>query len=77
MVRIEKNKILIELDVPDPEEFYKHLLMDIPICIQAITETGLDERNPKLPDSLSNLIELYKAILPMGKQVNRMLKKEG
>ena len=75
MVRIEGDKLIIELDVPEPKRFYGHLINDIPICIQAIAETGLDERNPALGDSLVNLLELYMALLPEGKQVKRIFKK--
>jgi hypothetical protein len=74
MIKIEKNKLIIEFETPDPEEIYKRLLKDIPMCIQAIVDGGLDERDVKLPDSLSNLIDLYKAMLPTGKQVDQMLK---
>ncbi len=76
MVRIEKNKLIIEFDTPDPEQFYKYLLRDIPTCVQAITERGLEERDMELPNILMNLLELYKAILPTGKQVDKILKKE-
>ena len=75
MVRIEGDKLVIELDVRDPKRFYGYLIKDIPICIQAIAETGLDERNPALPDSLVNLLELYMALLPERKQVKRIFKK--
>jgi hypothetical protein len=76
MVHINGNKILIELETPEPEKFYKCLLKDIPTCLQAIIERGMDERDLDLPDSLFNMLELYKAILPTGKQIDRMLKKE-
>jgi hypothetical protein len=74
MIKIEKNKLVIEIETPEPEQIYKRLLKDIPTCIQAIVEGGLDERDVKLPDSLSNLIDLYKAILPTGKQLDIILK---
>jgi hypothetical protein len=74
MIRIEKNKLIIEVETSQPEEIYKRLLKDIPMCIQAIVDGGLDERDVKLPDSLSNLIDLYKAILPTGKQLDAILK---
>ncbi|MGP8216890.1 MAG: hypothetical protein ACLQQ4_15090 [Bacteroidia bacterium] len=75
MIRIEKEKLIIEFETLEPEQFYKHLLKGIPTCIQAISERGWDERDMSLPDSLFNLLELYKAILPTEKQVDRMLKK--
>jgi hypothetical protein len=75
MIRIEKDKLIIEFETLDPEQFYKHLLKGIPTCIQAIAERGWDERDMSLPDGLFNLLELYKAILPTEKQVDRMLKK--
>jgi len=75
MVHIEGDKIIIELDVPAPKAFYRNLLKDIPICIQAIAETGLDERNPVLGDSLVNLLELYMALLPEKKQMKKIFKK--
>lgn len=74
-VHIEKNKLVIELELDEPKQFYKRLLKDIPTCIQATIERGMDERDLELPDSLLNLLELYKAILPTSKQINRMLKK--
>jgi|GEM_PF-4278643 hypothetical protein len=75
MIRIEKEKLIIEFETLDPEQFYKHLLKGIPTCIQAITEQGMDGCDRELPHSLYTLIDLYKQILPTEKQIDRMLKK--
>ena len=69
MVRIENNKLVIELNQPTPEEFYAGLLKDIITCIQALHETELDE---PLPGSMFYLLELYKGLLPDQEQVNKM-----
>ncbi len=75
MVQIEKDKIIIEIETPDPEQLYKYLLKGIPTCIQEIVEHGMVESHIELPHSLSTLIDLYKQILPSEKQADRMFKK--
>jgi hypothetical protein len=69
MVRIEKNKIFIELEQTSPEEFYKSLLNDTITCIQALREADLEE-------DMYFLLELYKALLPDQEQVNKMFGKK-
>lgn len=71
-VRIENNKLVIELEVATPEEFYHGLLKDIVVCLQAITEGGLDEPDKQLYGSLCFLLEFYKEILPTQEQVDMM-----
>lgn len=75
MIKIEKKKLIIELETPDPQEFYHGLLKDIPACIQAITKGGLDEPDKELYGSLCFLLEFYKEILPDQEQVNLMFGK--
>jgi len=67
MVRIEGNKIIIELEQTSPEEFYKSLLNDTISCIQALQETDIED--------VYFLLELYKAMLPDQEQVNKMFRK--
>ncbi len=73
MVCIEGNKILIELEQTSPEEFYQGLLKGMINCIQAMSETDLEE---PMSDSMYYLLELYKAILPNQEQVNKMFGKK-
>jgi hypothetical protein len=75
MVQIERDKIIIEIKTIDPEQLYRHLLTGIPTCIQAIAESGIDERDRDLPVSLFAIIEFYKQLLPSEKQIEKMLKK--
>lgn len=72
MVRIEGNKIFIELEQTSPEEFYQGLLKDMVNCIQAMSETDLEE---PMSDNMYFLLELYKGILPNQEQVNKMFGK--
>lgn len=76
MIKTEKNKLIIEFETPDPEEFYHGLLKDIPACIQAITKGGLDEPDKELCGSLCFLLEFYKALLPTPEQVSLMFGKK-
>ena len=69
MVRIEKDKLVIELETSAPEELYHYLMKDILVCIQA---TQADMDNDQLQDSLHFLLELYKAMLPNEEQVEKM-----
>ena len=69
MVRIEGNKIIIELKQTLPEEFYRSLLNDTITCIQALRETDAEE-------DMYFLLELYKALLPDQEQINKMFGKK-
>jgi hypothetical protein len=73
MVRIEGNKIIIEIEQTSPEEFYQGLMRDMISCIQGLSESDLDV---PLQDSISFVLELYKAILPDQEQVNKMFGKK-
>lgn len=73
MVRIEKNKIIIEVETSAPEEFYADLLKDIITCVQS---AQTDKDNDKLGDSLHFLLELYKALLPDERQVEKIFAKK-
>ena len=72
MVRIEKNKLIIEMETSAPEEIYADLLKDVIKCIQA---AGRDKDNDEIHDSLHFLLELYKAMLPSEEQVSKMFAK--
>jgi hypothetical protein len=76
MIKIEKNKLVIEIEISDPEEFYHGILKDIPTCIQAITKGGMDEPDKELNGSLCFLLEFYKELLPTKEQVDAMLGKK-
>ena len=69
MVRIEGNKIIIELEHNSPEEFYRSLLHDMINCIQALQKADMEE-------DVYFLLELYKAILPDQVQLNKMFGKK-
>ncbi|MGP8216768.1 MAG: hypothetical protein ACLQQ4_14480 [Bacteroidia bacterium] len=73
MVRIENNKLVIEIEQPMPEEFYAGLLKDIIDCIQALHETHRDE---PIPGSICFLLELYKEMLPNQEQAKKMFGKK-
>ncbi len=75
-VFIRNNKLVIEVEVSSPEEFYHGLLKDIPACIQAVTKGGLDEPDKELNGSLCFLLEFYKELLPTPDQVNLMFGKQ-
>lgn len=68
MVRIEGNKILIELEQTSPEEFYNSLLRGMVNCIQAMNEAEVED--------VYFLLELYKALLPEQEQINKMFGKK-
>jgi hypothetical protein len=69
MVRIEGNKIIIEIEQNSPEEFYRSLLNDMINCIQALQKADMEE-------DVYFLLELYKAILPDQVQLNKMFGKK-
>jgi len=76
MVRIEKNKLIIEVDSNMPTQTLYDLLGAIPVCIQA-TQTGPEQAPDSLPDSIHFLLELYRAMLPNETQVELMFQERG
>jgi len=73
MIKIEKDKLIIEIETTDPEEYYAILLRDIIMCVQSALA---DKDNDKLHDSLHFLLELYRAMLPTERQIESMFAKK-
>lgn len=74
MVRIEENKLIIEIETNSPKELYQELLNSMITCVQATQESGTQEKMEELPSSLVFLMEMYKALLPDARQVDKMFK---
>lgn len=75
MVRIEENKLIVEIETNSPKELYHELLNCMITCVQATQESGTQDKMEELPTSLVFFMELYKALLPDVDQVDKMFGK--
>ena len=75
MVRIEKDKLIIEIETI-PDQLLNDLLIDIIVCVQAIQCLDSEFVDEKLGRAVCTLLELYKALLPDERMVKKMYQKE-
>ena len=63
MVRIENEKLIIEIDTPSPEEVLDGINLGICNMLQTLSETEDLYYNADLFDAMFYLIELQKALI--------------
>ena len=76
MVKIEGNKLIIELEANDPVELLYAIQKGIVTCVQSVHEVESFCGNEELSPGLYYLLELHNAMLPTEEELRRAYNKE-